>query len=97
MSVSQAIRYVLGTKSALGALYINCHVKPNARRGSGILSVDEEVVELAVSAQAREGEANKAVVGLLASVSCMLQSEDKNLNTLGSERNDIRDKQNEQS
>lgn len=72
MSVSQAIRYVPATKSALGALYINCHVKPNARQGSGILSVNEEVVELAVSAQAREGEANKAVVRLLASVSCML-------------------------
>ena len=67
--MSQAIRYVAPTKSALGALYINCHLKPNARQGSGILSVDEDVVELAVSAQAREGEANKAVIGLLASVS----------------------------
>lgn len=72
MVVSQAIRYVPATKTALGALYINCHVKPNARQRSEILSVDEEVVDLAVSAQARKGEANKAVVGLLASVSCIL-------------------------
>ena len=75
MSSSQAIRYVPATKTALGALYINCHVKPNARQGSGILSVQREVVELAVAAQAKEGEANKAVVGLLASVSCAPLSE----------------------
>lgn len=79
MSVSQAIRYVPATKTALGALYIDCHVKPKARQGSGILSVDEEIVELAVSAQAREGEANKAVVGLLASVSYILLSEGTDL------------------
>lgn len=69
MSISQAVRYVAPTKSAFDALYINCNVKPNARQGSGILSVEDDVVELAVSAQAREGEANNAVIGLLASVS----------------------------
>ncbi len=72
MSTSQAIRYIPATKNALGALYINCHVKPNARQRSGILSVDQDVVELAVSAQARDGEANKAVIGLLSSVSAVV-------------------------
>ncbi|KAI8307979.1 UPF0235 protein C15orf40-like protein [Colletotrichum sp. SAR11_59] len=64
---STAIRFVAGTKkSPLGTLYLQCHVKPGASRvREGVMAVTDATVELCVSAQAREGEANKAVVKLL--------------------------------
>ncbi|KAI8297658.1 UPF0235 protein C15orf40-like protein [Colletotrichum sp. SAR11_240] len=67
---STAIRFVAGTKkSPLGTLYLQCHVKPGASRvREGVTAVTDATVELCVSAQAREGEANKAVVKLLSEV-----------------------------
>ncbi|WYZ34196.1 hypothetical protein EsH8_I_000472 [Colletotrichum jinshuiense] len=65
-----AIRFVSGSKkSALGTLYLQCHVKPGASRvREGVTAVTDATVELCVAAQAREGEANKAVVKLLSEV-----------------------------
>lgn len=62
-----AIRYIAATKkSPLAALLLQCHVKPGASKSrEGVASVTDDVVELCVAAQAREGEANKAVVAVL--------------------------------
>jgi uncharacterized protein YggU (UPF0235/DUF167 family) len=71
MCTSTAIRFLAGTtKSPTGTLQLQCHVKPGASRvREGILAVTDEVIELCVAAQAREGEANKAVVKLIGEVS----------------------------
>lgn len=66
-----AIRYILnkGSKRSAGALQLSCRVKPGASsKREGITAVSDDAIELCVSAQAREGEANKAVVKLLAEV-----------------------------
>ena len=70
MSAPSAIRFVAGTKkSPLGTLYLQCHVKPGASKvREGVTAVTDEVIELCVAAQAREGEANKAVVKVLSEV-----------------------------
>ncbi|KAK4131491.1 DUF167-domain-containing protein [Trichocladium antarcticum] len=64
---ARAIWYVAGTKrSPSGTLYMHCRVKPGASKNrEGIASVDDEAVGICVSAQAREGEANKAVIKVL--------------------------------
>ncbi|KAK1638794.1 hypothetical protein BDP81DRAFT_422679 [Colletotrichum phormii] len=74
---SSAIRFVAGTKkSPLGTLYLQCHVKPGASRvREGVTAVTDATVELCVSAQAKEGEANKAVVKLLSGVLGVLKSD----------------------
>ena len=67
-----AVRFVAPkrAKQTLGALQIACHVKPGAsQKREGILAVTEKTVQLAVSARAKEGEANKAVRELIAEVS----------------------------
>lgn len=71
MSTTSAIRFLAGTKKEpLGSLRLQCHVKPGASRvREGVLAVADDVIELCVAAQAREGEANKAVVKLLSEVS----------------------------
>ena len=52
-----------------GVLHIACRVKPGvSSERVGILSVTEEVIELGVSAKAKDGEANKAVIELIAQV-----------------------------
>lgn len=65
-----AIRFVAGSKkSPLGSLHLSLHVKPGASKNrEGVISVTDEVIEVCVAAQAREGEANKAVVQVLSSV-----------------------------
>jgi uncharacterized protein YggU (UPF0235/DUF167 family) len=56
----------------LGYIYLQCHVKPGAsKQREGIISISENVIEVCVSAQAREGEANKAVREVFSSVSSM--------------------------
>lgn len=71
MSAPAAVRFLAGTKkNPLGSLRLQCHVKPGASAArEGVLAVTNEAVELCVAAQAREGEANKAVVKLLSEVS----------------------------
>lgn len=70
MASPSAIRFVTGTKrSSLGSLYLQLHVKPGASKNrEGITGITEDAIELCVAAQAREGEANKAVVQVLSSV-----------------------------
>ena len=68
MSLS-AIRFLPSTTKALGAIYLQCHVKPGAsKQREGIISIGESVIEICISARAREGEANKAVQDLLSSL-----------------------------
>jgi uncharacterized protein YggU (UPF0235/DUF167 family) len=63
MASPAAIRYVASSaKSALGSIHFQCHVKPGAsKQREGIISISDHVIELCVSAQPRDGEANKAV------------------------------------
>ncbi|KAK0625364.1 hypothetical protein B0T17DRAFT_532619 [Bombardia bombarda] len=74
MASNRAIWYVSGAKKAArnsggGTLYIRCNVKPGANRcREGVASVSDEAVGICVAAQAREGEANKAVVKVLSEV-----------------------------
>lgn len=67
---ARAIWYVAATKkSAQNTLYMHCNVKPGASKNrEGIASVDGEAVDICVAAQAREGEANKAVIKVLSEV-----------------------------
>ena len=67
---ARAIWYVAATKkSAKNTLYMHCNVKPGANKNrEGVASVDDEAVGICVAAQAREGEANKAVVKVLSEV-----------------------------
>lgn len=64
------IRHVASSaKSALGLIYVQCHVKPGAsKQREGIISVSDSVIEVCVSAQPRDGEANKAVRELFSDV-----------------------------
>ncbi|GME24326.1 hypothetical protein BKCO1_8000131 [Neofusicoccum parvum] len=70
--MSNAIRFIAskGNKAtSAGSVSLACHVKPGASaKREGIISVLDEGVELCVSAQAKEGEANKAVQKLFAEV-----------------------------
>ncbi len=63
MATHPAIRFVASSgKSARGLLHLQCHVKPGAsKQREGIMSVSDAVIEVCVSAQPRDGEANKAV------------------------------------
>lgn len=67
-----AIRFIAAkrAKAQGGSIQLLCHVKPgvNANR-EGIAAVSNEAIEVCVAAQAREGEANKAVRELLAEAS----------------------------
>ncbi|PSS09106.1 hypothetical protein M430DRAFT_128011, partial [Amorphotheca resinae ATCC 22711] len=65
-----AIRLVASsTKSARAHVHLQCHVKPGAsKQREGITSVSDTVIEVCVSARAREGEANKAVREVFSSV-----------------------------
>ncbi|KAI9820857.1 MAG: hypothetical protein M1832_003490 [Thelocarpon impressellum] len=70
---STALRYVASsgkaTKKPLGAVHLACHVKPGASSNrEGITAVTPSEIELCVAAQAREGEANKAVRELISEV-----------------------------
>ncbi|KAK7712889.1 hypothetical protein SLS57_007633 [Botryosphaeria dothidea] len=70
--MSNAIRFIAskGNKSpSAGSISLACYVKPGASaKREGINSVSDDGVELCVSAQAKEGEANKAVQKLIAEV-----------------------------
>lgn len=68
---TSAIRLVFSSagKTKLRFVFLQCRVKPGAnKQREGIVAVTEEVIDLCVSAQAREGEANKAVKGLFSKV-----------------------------
>ncbi|KAG5975145.1 hypothetical protein E4U55_007839 [Claviceps digitariae] len=63
-----AVRFLPSKKgsSALGFIQLHLRVKPGASKPrQGILAVTSSAVELCVAAQARQGEANQAVVQVL--------------------------------
>ena len=64
------IRYVAKTKKSQSAtIQLICHVKPGASQArEGVAAVTSDAIELCVSAQAKDGEANKAVTVLLSRV-----------------------------
>ena len=60
----RAVRYVAAAaaKSGTGMLQLLCHVKPGVSASrEGIAAVSEDRIDVCVAAQARDGEANKAV------------------------------------
>lgn len=63
MASKLAVRFVEAfTKSGLGSIHLQCHVKPGAsKQQESVAAVTDEAVELCVAAVAREVEANKAV------------------------------------
>jgi uncharacterized protein YggU (UPF0235/DUF167 family) len=68
--MSAAIKYVASSsRSARGLIHLQCHIKAGAsKQRQGILSVSDTVIEVCVSARAKEGEANKAVREVISSV-----------------------------
>ena len=71
---ARALWFMAATKkSAQNTLYMQCNVKPGASKTrEGVSSVDDEAVGICVAAQAREGEANNAVIRVLSEV-CISQ------------------------
>lgn len=64
-----AVRFVASKKYALGSLHLQLFVKPNASAArEGIVSVTPSAIHVAIAAQPKDGEANKAVVNLLSDV-----------------------------
>lgn len=65
-----AVRFIRGSgKAAIGSLQLQLHVKPGASKArEGIIGINDHAVELCVAAQAKEGEANKAVVKVLSDI-----------------------------
>ncbi|EUC39147.1 hypothetical protein COCCADRAFT_31873 [Bipolaris zeicola 26-R-13] len=60
----QAIRFVaaVAARPSTGTIQLLCHVKPGVSANrEGIATVSDERIQLCVAAQARDGEANKAV------------------------------------
>lgn len=68
--LTPAIRFVATKgKAQGGTIRLLCHVKPGVSASrAGIAAVSDEAVEVCVAAQAREGEANKAVREVIAEV-----------------------------
>lgn len=71
---TQAIRFIQSTpKSSLNHIQLRCNIKPGAsKQREGISSISDERIEVCVAAQARDGEANKAVKALFSTVSSHL-------------------------
>ncbi|OSS44358.1 hypothetical protein B5807_10982 [Epicoccum nigrum] len=66
-----AIRFIAGkaakARTSIGIIQLLCHVKPGASANrEGITAVTNEVIDVCVAAQAREGEANVAVRAVIA-------------------------------
>jgi uncharacterized protein len=69
--MSAAIRFIAVAKQpAVGTLVLQCRVRPGASKlREGVVAVTDDAIEICVAAQARDGEANKAVVQVLCQVS----------------------------
>lgn len=66
-----AIRFVAGKAAkgriATGTIQLSCHVKPGANANrEGISAVTDDIIDVCVAAQARDGEANAAVRAVIA-------------------------------
>lgn len=72
-----AIRFTSakGPRAKGGFIQLLCRVKPGVSASrEGISAVSDEAIEVCVTAQAKEGEANKAVREVIAQVSYLSQS-----------------------
>ena len=71
MASRPAIRLVAqSTKSAVGCIYLQCHVKAGAsKQREGVVSVSDTIIEVCVSAQPKDGEANLCVRKVFSDVS----------------------------
>ncbi|KAG9250572.1 uncharacterized protein F5Z01DRAFT_677699 [Emericellopsis atlantica] len=64
-----AVRFISSKSSALGSISLQLFVKPNASAArEGIVSITPSAIHLAIAAQPKDGEANKAVIQLLSDV-----------------------------
>ncbi|RMZ72070.1 DUF167 domain [Pyrenophora seminiperda CCB06] len=71
MAAAPAIRFVAAkaavSKKSPGVIQLSCQVKPGvSAQRKGVAAVTDERVEICVSAQPREGEANRAVREVIA-------------------------------
>lgn len=67
---SKVVQFIASSKkSTLGSIHLHLHVKPGAHKDrEGISSVTDTAINLCVSAQAKDGEANEAVIGILSDI-----------------------------
>lgn len=76
MASAPAMRFVASSTKALGSVHLHCRVKPGAsKQREGVLSITNDVIEVCVAAQAREGESNKAVRGVISDILRVPKSE----------------------
>lgn len=69
MATHRVLRYAVATKKNPATVYLHCHVKPGASKvREGITSLTDDTIELCVSAIAKDGESNKAVLAVLSEV-----------------------------
>jgi uncharacterized protein len=70
MASVPAIRFITSSvKSTLGSVHLQCHVKPGAsKQREGVLAITDDAINLCVTAQARDGEANKAVREMISEI-----------------------------
>lgn len=70
MMASSAVRFISGTKKTpTSSLRLQLRIKPGASKTrEGISAVTNDAVELCITAQPRDGEANKTVLRLLSTV-----------------------------
>lgn len=75
-----AIRFITGkaakARTSTGIIHLLCHVKPGVSANrEGIAAVTDEVIDVCVTAQARDGEANAAVRTIIAKTLKMPKSD----------------------
>ena len=71
MASPSAVRFIVSGKKTptFGSLRLQLRIKPGTSKDrQGVSSVSDDCVELCVAAQARDGQANKAVVQLLSDI-----------------------------
>lgn len=60
---------LLRPAGAAATVLLRCHVKPGAAKArEGVTALTDDAVELCVAAAARDGESNRAVLGVLSKV-----------------------------
>ncbi|KAK7184650.1 UPF0235 protein-like protein [Paraphaeosphaeria sporulosa] len=67
--LSPAVRFVTtkGSKTSTGSIQLLCRVKPGVSANrEGVSGISENGIDVCVAARAKEGEANKAVIEVLA-------------------------------
>lgn len=95
--LAPAIRFIAAKspKQPQGFIQLLCHVRPGvASEREGVATVAPEIINVRVAAQARDGEANKAVRELIAKVSlctiaCMCKLQFSLSKVLGVPRSDV--------